>query len=101
MKLVKNWRKLWKTYSTQALTLAAGIPGAWLMVPDEIKVLIPAQAMATITAVVAAAGLAGRFIDQRKPHERELDGVVEQVKAIAKEKGLDAARTAIRKELGE
>ncbi|MFT4075850.1 MAG: hypothetical protein QM647_09995 [Asticcacaulis sp.] len=64
MKLIDNWRSALRAYSTWALGAVAAIPALWLQVPDEVKALIPAQDMAKITAVIAVAGLVGRFVDQ-------------------------------------
>lgn len=94
-----NWKSKLKHYSTQALAAAAAIPGLWLAVPDEVKLIIPADKMAVITAAVALAGLAGKFVPQGKPEEkaadRILDGVKKDVVERVKSEGVELAKREI------
>lgn len=64
MKLIENWRAALRAYSTWALGAVAALPALWLQVPLEVKALIPAQDLAKIAAMIAVAGLVGRFVDQ-------------------------------------
>lgn len=64
MKLIEDWRAALRAYSTWALGAVAALPALWLQVPAEVKALIPAQDVGKIAAIIAVAGLVGRFIDQ-------------------------------------
>lgn len=74
MRIIKNWRQTFYAYSTWALTIAAGIPTVWLSVPEEVKAVLPPEAMAIVSAVVALGGLAGRFIDQSHAQSETIVG---------------------------
>ena len=67
MKLVKNAKQAWRHYSTIALSMAAGLQGAWAGMPDSVKVDLPdsiGKAVAWITFTVVVFGLGGKFVDQ-------------------------------------
>ena len=67
MKLVDNAKQVWRHYSTIALTMAGGLQGAWVGMPDSIKADLPdtvGKAVAWITFAIAIFGLGGKFIDQ-------------------------------------
>lgn len=66
MKLIENWRQAPRMLSVQALAVIAGLPAAWLMIPDEVKALIPPAWIPWITTGLALAGIIGRLIDQGK-----------------------------------
>lgn len=48
----------------QALAVAGAIPVIWSQLPDDVKAMIPAGWMGTITAVIAVCGIIGRLVKQ-------------------------------------
>lgn len=67
MKLVANWRKFPSWISVQAHTLQAAVVGTWAILPGDLRSYLPGRAVAVVVMVIAAAGIAGRLIDQSKP----------------------------------
>lgn len=66
MKLVDDWKSAWRWFSMHALVLAGVIPTVWAELPPDLKAAIPAGAMGSITAVIAACGVVGRLVNQSK-----------------------------------
>jgi len=64
MKIIRNWKQTLTAYSTWALGVIVTLPALWVELPPELKALIPTDKLAVVTAVVAAAGFIGRFVDQ-------------------------------------
>lgn len=64
MKLVSDWRNVWKYYSTQALIALAALPVIWMELPDDIKVMIPLAWHGWIVSGIAVAGAASRVVKQ-------------------------------------
>lgn len=72
MKLVDDWKAVWKHYSTIALGMAGSLQGVWAGLPDSVRDDLPrsfGQGVAWITVAVAALGLVGKFIDQTPKDE--------------------------------
>jgi hypothetical protein len=64
LKLIPNWRRMHRTFSVQAMALAAAIQGAWTTVPDELKAALPHNVVHWVSITLLVAGIAARFIDQ-------------------------------------
>lgn len=64
MKLVDNWRRMHRTFSVQAMALAAAIQGAWPTVPDDLKAVLPHNLVHWVSITLLVAGIAGRLVDQ-------------------------------------
>ena len=64
MKLIPNWRKAWRMFSVQAQALAVAVIGAWQVIPDDIRAVVPSWASGGLLALLLALGIAGRLIDQ-------------------------------------
>lgn len=64
MKLVENWCKLHKTFSVQAMGLAAAIQATWPSIPDDLKASLPHNVVHWVSLVLLTAGILGRMIDQ-------------------------------------
>lgn len=106
MKLIEHPLDALRHYSTQALAASAAIPALWASVPDEVKVFVPADKMAIITAVVAGAGFLGKFVKQKRtmptvalPKSDDGKAVAAILKDAIKERGEAAALDLIKKAL--
>lgn len=64
MKLVDNWRRLHRTFSVQAMALAAAIQGVWPTIPDDLKAHLPNGLVHWVSVGLLAAGILGRMVDQ-------------------------------------
>jgi len=64
MKLVKDARKAWRWFSVQAMALQGAAAGAWLAVPDDMRVAVPSEWLAACAVVLTVLGVAGRLVDQ-------------------------------------
>lgn len=62
LRVIDDWKAGWKWVSTQALAIGAGINGAWVAVPDELKSNLPPKLLAYASLVIFASGLIGRFV---------------------------------------
>lgn len=65
MKLVDDARKAWKWISVQAMALAGAIQVAWLSIPEDLKVSIPAKYVTVLTLCLLVLGIAGRVVKQK------------------------------------
>lgn len=65
MKLIPDWRKAWRWFSVQSMALAIAIQGAWLQIPDDMKMSIPDKWVIIATMTVLALGAIGRLVDQK------------------------------------
>ena len=68
MRLVEGWRKAWRWYSVQALSLLALLPVIWTELPADAKAFIPPSWQPWILAALAVAGMVGRLWPQ-EPRE--------------------------------
>lgn len=66
MKLIPNWRRSWRMFSVQAMTLAAAIQGAWPAIPGDMKSSLPPTLVHWVSLALLLAGIAGRLVDQPK-----------------------------------
>lgn len=64
MKVVSDWRNVWKYYSTQALIALAALPIVWAELPPDVKDLIPHDWRGWIFSGIAVAGAASRYVKQ-------------------------------------
>lgn len=64
MKLVSDWRDVWKWSSTHVVALAAAIPIAWEHLPTEFKAIVPDECMPFVGLIMFAAFVIGRLRDQ-------------------------------------
>lgn len=62
--LVKDWREGFKWISTWCWGLASIIQGAWLGIPEDMKMSIPGSWVTAVAVLLGVLGLIGRFIDQ-------------------------------------
>ena len=64
MKVVSDWRNVWKYYSTQALLGLAALPIVWMELPADVKAMVPSEWHAWIVSGIAVAGAASRYLKQ-------------------------------------
>lgn len=65
MKLVSDWRDVWKYYSTQALIAIAALPLVWGSIPVEVQMMLPEEWRPWLLSGMALAGAASRMVKQR------------------------------------
>lgn len=66
MKLIPNWKRLWRAVSMQMMALAAALQLAWDTNPEAIKAVVPAAWVPYITVALLLVGMAGRAVHQPK-----------------------------------
>lgn len=67
MNFISNPKRVWRHYSTIALSFAASLQGMWAVLPAMVRDDLPdtvGKAIAWVTFAVALLGLGGKFIDQ-------------------------------------
>jgi hypothetical protein len=64
MKLIPTWKKAWRMFSVQAMTLATALQGAWMAVPAELQTHVPSVLVHILTIVLLVAGVFGRLVTQ-------------------------------------
>jgi hypothetical protein len=67
LQIVDNWKSCWRWFSTQAMTLAAAIQGAWMFIPEDMKATMPPNLVQAVTVGLLALGIAGRLVKQGTP----------------------------------
>lgn len=65
MKLIPDWKQAWRWFSVQALAAIVALPVVWAMLPADVKAFLPDGWEPWVFAVIAAAGIVGRVIDQK------------------------------------
>ena len=66
MKLVNNAKNCWRWLSVQAMVVAGAVQGAWMFIPEDLRVSMPPLVIQVITLSLLVAGVAGRLVDQTK-----------------------------------
>ena len=64
MKLVDNWRSLWRAFSMQAMVAATAVLGAWQILPDDLKATLPPWVATAAASTLLVLGIIGRMVDQ-------------------------------------
>jgi len=64
MKLVPNWKSLWRAFSVQAMTLSSAILTTWGLMPEDMKSGIAPRYVMVTAGSVLALGIVGRFLKQ-------------------------------------
>jgi len=70
MKLIPNWRRAWRMFSVQAMTLATAMQGAWMAVPEDLKAHVPGALVHGVTVALLVAGIVGRLVAQPKTKDQ-------------------------------
>lgn len=68
MKVVSDWRQVWKYYSTQVMLGLAALPFVWSELPPDVKDMIPPDWRVWIFSGIALAGVASRYVKQSDRH---------------------------------
>lgn len=63
-KLVDDWRRAWRWFSMQCMTLAGVVQGAWAAMPDDMRDSVPPNAVTILTISLLALGIVGRLVKQ-------------------------------------
>ncbi len=64
MKLVRHWRKLWKTYSVMFSGLLVALSAAQQYLP-MIQTVLDAKTFGSVSFVLGVAILVGRYVEQQ------------------------------------
>ena len=64
VKLVDNWRNSWKWFSMQCMAAAGAIQSTWMLLPDDMKSVVPPQLVSYATIAILALGGIGRLVSQ-------------------------------------
>lgn len=66
MKLVDNWKKCYKWFSVQAMSISAAALGTWEVLPDAFKKTFDKQTVTYLACALLVLGIIGRLVDQEK-----------------------------------
>lgn len=66
IRLVPNWRRCYRMFSVQAMTLAGAIQATWALIPEDLKATLPPTLVHWVSLALLLAGIVGRLIDQPK-----------------------------------
>jgi hypothetical protein len=61
MKLVPDWKDVWRWHSAQLLAALTVLPLVWMELPPDVKAYIPPTWHPWIVAAMAFAGFVGRL----------------------------------------
>lgn len=64
MKLVPDWKKALKWWSTQIHSINAAFLLTWAAIPDKFQDALPVSVLIGIAAVLLVAGVVARMLDQ-------------------------------------
>jgi hypothetical protein len=64
MKLVHDWKKFPRWYSTWIAAVGASAPAIWLQIPDDVRRTIPPEWLAYAGAAYFVLLLIGRLVEQ-------------------------------------
>lgn len=64
MKLVSDWRNVWRYYSTQFLIAIAALPLVWASIPVEVQAMLPVEWRPWLLSAMGLAGAASRLVKQ-------------------------------------
>lgn len=64
MRFGKNWRKIWRYYSTQAMVLAGSAQAVWVGLPSDLRESVPDDLVSYGTMALLVLGVIGRAVSQ-------------------------------------
>jgi len=66
MKLVDDWKKMYRWFSVQAMSLAAAVQGTWILLPADLRTALGTTAVASVSIGLLLFGIFGRVVAQPK-----------------------------------
>ena len=69
MKLIDNWKNIWKWYSTHAVVIYTGLVSYYAQMPAVDKASLPLWVIYLIQAVIVVSFVVGRLIKQEQTNE--------------------------------
>lgn len=66
MRFIPDWHQAWKWFSVQAFAIIIALPVIWAAMPADVKSYLPDEWKPWIMVALAAAGILGRLVDQKK-----------------------------------
>jgi hypothetical protein len=66
MHLIPDWRQAWRWFSVQFLAIIMVVPLVWASLPADAKAFLPDAWEPWVLTTLAACGILGRIIDQKK-----------------------------------
>ena len=69
MKLVDNWKNIWKWYSTHAVVIYTALVSYYAQMPAVDKASLPLWVIYLIQAVIVVSFVVGRLIKQEQTNE--------------------------------
>lgn len=69
MKLIDNWKNIWKWYSTHAVVIYTALVSYYAQMPAADKASLPLWVIYLIQAVIVVSFVVGRLIKQEQTNE--------------------------------
>ena len=69
MKLISNWKNIWKWYSTHAVVIYTALVSYYAQMPAADKASLPLWVIYLIQAVIVVSFIVGRLIKQEQTNE--------------------------------
>ena len=69
MKLISNWKNIWKWYSTHAVVIYTALVSYYAQMPAADKASLPLWVIYLIQAVIVVSFVVGRLIKQEQTSE--------------------------------
>ena len=69
MKLIDNWKNIWKWYSTHAVVIYTALVSYYAQMPAADKASLPLWVIYLIQAVIVVSFVVGRLIKQDQTNE--------------------------------
>ena len=69
MKLIDNWKNIWKWYSTHAVVIYTALVSYYVQMPAVDKASLPLWVIYLIQAVIVVSFIVGRLIKQEQTNE--------------------------------
>ena len=69
MKLISNWKNIWKWYSTHAVVIYTALVSYYAQMPTADKASLPLWVIYLIQAIIVISFVVGRLIKQEQTSE--------------------------------
>ena len=64
VRLIPQWRKAWRMFSIQCMTLATAVQGTWIAMPADMRTSLESPWVQWASVGLLVAGIFGRLVDQ-------------------------------------